>query len=69
MIYLSTGNGITWRTGRMEHPDAPALVCLDKNTGEIKGHEASGISRRTRQANWSSPVTARVPNGKVTPRG
>src|ERR1051325_10733979 len=37
LIYLSTSNGIRWKTQKMETPDAPALVCLDKDSGVIRG--------------------------------
>ncbi|MBI3858014.1 MAG: PQQ-binding-like beta-propeller repeat protein [Planctomycetes bacterium] len=59
-IYVSTGNGLDWKTQKPARPDAPAFVCLDMNSGEVIGRERSGISARTRTANWSSPVTASV---------
>ena|SRR5436190_2541459 len=58
-IYVSTGNGLDWKTNKPARPEAPALVCLDTNTGEIIGRERSGISARTFTANWSSPVVVR----------
>jgi outer membrane protein assembly factor BamB len=63
-IYVSTGNGMDRKTGKPARPDAPALVCLDMNSGEVTGRERSGISAGTRMANWSSPVTVRAPDGK-----
>jgi outer membrane protein assembly factor BamB/protein-L-isoaspartate O-methyltransferase len=63
-IYVSTGNGVDWKTGKPARPEAPALVCLDMNSGEVTGRERSGISAGTRMANWSSPVTTRAPDGK-----
>jgi outer membrane protein assembly factor BamB len=57
-IYLSTGNGLNHKEHRIERPEAPALVCLDQNTGRVLAVEDAGISRATVEANWSSPVLA-----------
>jgi outer membrane protein assembly factor BamB len=59
-LYLATGNGCAFKTGKPARPQAPAVVCLDAHTGEILGRERSGISARTYWANWSSPVLARI---------
>ena len=57
MLYVSTGNGPSWSSGKVERPDAPALVCLSAETGALLAEEASGISRRSVIGNRSSPVT------------
>jgi outer membrane protein assembly factor BamB len=57
-IYLSTSNGVNFRTRKPERPNAPALVCLDMKTGQIVGRERSGISARTIESTWSSPALA-----------
>lgn len=55
-LYVSTSNGVDWTNVHIPAPDAPALICLDKNTGKLLGEERSGISSRTFRCNWSSPA-------------
>jgi outer membrane protein assembly factor BamB len=55
-VYTTTANGVDWTNNHHPAPDAPALICLDKNTGELLGVERSGISERTFRCNWSSPA-------------
>jgi outer membrane protein assembly factor BamB len=55
-LYATTSNGIDWTHLHYPAPDAPALICLDKNTGKLIGEERSGISSRTFRCNWSSPA-------------
>lgn len=53
-VYVSTGNGVDWGHTNIPNPKAPALVCLDKNTGEYLGEETSGLSERVLHGNWVS---------------
>jgi outer membrane protein assembly factor BamB len=53
-LYVTTSNGTDWTYKHVPSPDAPTLICLDKNTGKLLGQERSGISRHTFQGNWSS---------------
>ena len=62
-LYANTSNGQDWSHINIPSPQAPALVCLDKKTGEYLGEEASGISTRLFHGNWSSPTYGEV-NGK-----
>jgi outer membrane protein assembly factor BamB len=62
-LYVTTSNGVDWTRTHLPNPDAPALICLDKNTGKLLGEERSGISRRTFKCNWSSPAYGEF-NGK-----
>ncbi|MHC4249354.1 MAG: PQQ-like beta-propeller repeat protein [Planctomycetota bacterium] len=57
-LYACTSNGLDNRHRFMVKPDAPALIVLDKDTGELVAVEAEGISKRTFHCNWSSPVAA-----------
>ncbi len=63
-LYVSTGHGFDWDPLK-RNPDAPALVCLDRETGEILGREASGIAAKTLASNLSSPVATRLPDGRT----
>jgi outer membrane protein assembly factor BamB len=58
-IYACTSNSRDW-AGHIPAPNAPALICLDKKTGTLLGQEASGISARTLNSNWSSPCYGKV---------
>jgi outer membrane protein assembly factor BamB len=54
-VYATTSNGQDWSHLNIPSPMAPCLVVLDKETGELVGEEASGISTRLMHCNWSSP--------------
>ncbi|MDX1934425.1 MAG: PQQ-binding-like beta-propeller repeat protein [Capsulimonadales bacterium] len=62
-IVVTTSNGVDWTHTNMPNPKAPTLCMLNKNTGELLGEEASGVSTRTLHSNWSSPAGGQV-NGK-----
>ncbi len=59
-LYATTSNGQDWSHLNIPSPMAPAIICLDKNTGELLGEEASGISQRLLHSNWSSPAHAEI---------
>jgi outer membrane protein assembly factor BamB len=54
-LFVTTSNAVDWTDKHTPSPDAPALICLDKNTGKLLGQERSGICRRMFLSNWSSP--------------
>ncbi|MGE5607945.1 MAG: PQQ-binding-like beta-propeller repeat protein [Bacillota bacterium] len=62
-LYVTTSNGRDWTRKHIPSPDAPALICLDRRTGQLLGQERSGISRRAFLSNWSSPALGKV-NGQ-----
>jgi len=55
-LYANTCNGVDWTHQNIPAPDAPGLICLDKNTGKLLGEERSGISQRLLHASWSTPA-------------
>lgn len=59
-LLVSTSNGVDNGHTTIPSPKAPALVMLDKKSGELLGEEASGISRRTLHSNWSTPSYGKV---------
>ncbi|MBI1368534.1 MAG: PQQ-binding-like beta-propeller repeat protein [Planctomycetes bacterium] len=63
LVYVSTSNGVDWSHTNIPNPKAPCLIALDKNTGELKGEEASGLSQRIFHGDWTSPCYGEV-NGK-----
>jgi len=54
-VVVATSNGVDWSHTNIPNPRAPALIVLDKNTGQLVAEEASGISNRMLHSNWSSP--------------
>ena len=55
-VYATTSNGVDYSHKHIINPRAPVLIVLDKQTGELVGEEASGISTRIMHCNWSSPT-------------
>ena len=41
-LYVTTSNAVDWTEHHVPSPDAPALICLDRNTGKLLGQERSG---------------------------
>jgi outer membrane protein assembly factor BamB len=60
ILYTATSNGVDWSHTNIPAPLAPGLVALDKNTGNLLGREASGVSGRVLHASWSSPAHGRA---------
>jgi outer membrane protein assembly factor BamB len=56
LLYVSTSNGVDWSHNNIPAPFSPALVALNKSTGELVGEEASQVSERVLHASWSSPA-------------
>ncbi len=59
-LYVTTSNGVDWSHKNLPSPLAPALIVLDKKTGQLLGEESVGISARTMHSNWSSPTLAKA---------
>jgi outer membrane protein assembly factor BamB len=59
-LYVTTSNGRDWTRKHIPAPNAPALICLDRNTGKLLGQDKSGISQRMFLCNWSTPALAKV---------
>jgi outer membrane protein assembly factor BamB len=59
-VVVTTSNGVDWGHTNIPNPKAPALVMLNKNTGELLGEEGTPVSSRTLHSNWSSPAFGKV---------
>lgn len=59
-VFMATSNGVDWSHLNIPAPFAPALVCVDKQSGKVVGEETSGVSKRVLHASWSSPAIAQV---------
>ena len=54
-LYVTTSNGVDWSHMKIAMPEAPSLICIDKETGELLGAENAGISKSVLHCSWSSP--------------
>ncbi len=62
-VYVTTSNGVDWSHTNIPAPFSPSFIVLDKNTGELLGEDAAGVSQRCLHAGWSSPTYGEV-NGE-----
>jgi outer membrane protein assembly factor BamB len=69
-IYVITGNGVDEENGTVPAPEAPSLLCLDKNDGKVLWKDHSP-ARNILHGQWSSPLVVEVKGrGQViTPQG
>lgn len=71
MIYVITGNGVDGASRKhVPAPDAPSLVCLDKDTGKVVWQDNSP-GKNILWGQWSSPLVAEI-NGRaqvIAPEG
>lgn len=59
-VAVGTSNGVDYSHSNIPNPSAPAMVVLNRKTGELFAEEASGISSRTMHSNWASPAYTTV---------
>lgn len=62
-LYLNTGNGVDPSHTKLENPEAPTLIVLDKHTGQLLAQDDAKIGRATFHCNYSSPSMGRI-NGE-----
>jgi outer membrane protein assembly factor BamB len=60
-LYVGTANGVSFE--KVVRPEAPALIVLDKHTGELVARDDTFIAPNLFHGQWSSPSLATV-NGK-----
>lgn len=54
-LWVNTSNGVDYGHVETPAPNAPALITVNKKTGELIAEEQSGLSSRIFHSNWSSP--------------
>jgi outer membrane protein assembly factor BamB len=59
LIYVITGNGTDWSGNNVPSPRAPALLCLDKNTGKVIWEDSSS-GANILFGEWGSPLVVEV---------
>ena len=62
-VYVGTSNGVDRTHFGMLTPDAPSLICLDKETGRLLAVDAAHMGPQLIHSQWSSPSLGRV-NGR-----
>ena len=55
VVYVATSNGVDWSHINIPTPNAPSLIALNANTGELIGEDATDIGANILHCNWSSP--------------
>lgn len=55
-LWVTTSNGVDYGHVETPAPNAPSLILVDKNTGELLAEEQSGLSSRIFHCNWTSPA-------------
>ena len=69
-IYVITGNGVDETRRNVPAPQAPSLVCIDKDSGKVIWSDNSP-GKEILMGQWSSPLVAEI-NGKaqvIAPQG
>jgi outer membrane protein assembly factor BamB len=61
-LYVITGNGVDDLRERVPAPDAPSLVCFDKETGKVVWKDNSP-GKNILDGQWGSPLVAEI-NGR-----
>ncbi len=59
-LYLNTGNGVDLTHVKIRKPDAPSLIVLDKESGQMVGQDNEQIGARIFHCTWSSPAMGTV---------
>jgi outer membrane protein assembly factor BamB len=59
-LYVNTSNGVNNKHHGVAAPEAPSLVVIDKNTGQLVSQEHEHISQRLLHGTWSSPALGEV---------
>lgn len=62
-LYVNTSNGVDDSHKRINAPDAPSLIVLDKETGRLVAADDEHIGPRIFHSTWSSPALGNV-NGR-----
>src|SRR5262249_29905157 len=58
-LYVSTGNGVNPDSGELPAPDAPSLLCLNRDTGKVLWSDRSP-GKNIMYSQESSPLVAEI---------
>jgi len=54
-LYINTCNGVEYSNRALSRPDAPSLIVVDKETGQLVAKDGENIGPRVFHSTWSSP--------------
>jgi outer membrane protein assembly factor BamB len=60
LLYVGTSNGVDRSHKKVQYPDGPSLIALDKATGRLVARDDEKIGRRLYHGQWSSPALGKV---------
>ena len=66
LLYVNSCNGVDSTHRKVQTPDAPSLVVLDKRTGKIVARDGLKLGPKTFHCTWSSPSVGVVNGRKLT---
>ncbi len=59
-LYVNTSNGLTSKHERVDKPDAPSLVVVDKASGRLVARDNAKIGQGIFHCTWSSPAMGTI---------
>ncbi len=59
-LYVNTSNGLTSKHERVDKPEAPSLVVVDKATGRLVARDNAKIGQGIFHCTWSSPAMGTI---------
>jgi outer membrane protein assembly factor BamB len=59
LVYVCTGNGVHYKTEKLDNPDAPSFIAVNKKMGRVKWKDSSP-GKNIMEGQWSNPVAAQV---------
>lgn len=69
VLYACTGNGVDWTHRRVQNPEAPTLVALDKRDGLVLAVDQFGMGPNIIHGQWSSPALGTVAGRRIVVQG
>ena len=60
LLYLNTGTGVDNTHTKIQTPDAPSLIVLDKRNGAYIAREKEGIAPNIFHCTWSAPALGMI---------
>jgi len=65
LLYVCTSNGVEWTHSRVDNPEAPSIIVLEKHAGRLVAVDDFGIGPDIIHGQWSSPAMGEVGGKKM----
>lgn len=69
LLYVCTGNGVDWTHNRVMNPEAPTLIVVDKNNGNVLAVDDFGLGPNIVHGQWSSPALGTIGGRRLVVQG